>query len=98
MLTDSLNRGDGRVWEGNRILGQDEVLYPTCGHDVTNLERFVVFSPSVEFIHHDVKFTGLVYFCMDDMRAIRTVIDTLRIPSLETRVRRLFVDTFCCRR
>jgi Rapamycin-insensitive companion of mTOR, N-term len=30
--------------------------------------------------------TGLMYFCMDDMRAIRSLVDTLRIPSLETRV------------
>ncbi|KAF9781640.1 Rapamycin-insensitive companion of mTOR, N-term-domain-containing protein [Thelephora terrestris] len=29
--------------------------------------------------------SGLIYFCMDDMKAIKTVIDTLRIPSLETR-------------
>ena len=28
-----------------------------------------------------------MYFCMDDMRAIRSLIDTLRIPSLDTRVR-----------
>jgi hypothetical protein len=27
-----------------------------------------------------------MYFCMDDMRAIRSLIDTLRIPSLEPRV------------
>jgi hypothetical protein len=31
--------------------------------------------------------TGLMYFCMDDMRAIRSLIDTLRIPSLEPRVK-----------
>jgi rapamycin-insensitive companion of mTOR len=30
---------------------------------------------------------GLIYFCMDDLRAIRALVDTLRIPSLETRVR-----------
>ncbi|KAF8158105.1 Rapamycin-insensitive companion of mTOR, N-term-domain-containing protein [Crassisporium funariophilum] len=29
--------------------------------------------------------SGLMYFCMDDMRAIRSLIDTLRIPSLDTR-------------
>ncbi|KAF9046606.1 Rapamycin-insensitive companion of mTOR, N-term-domain-containing protein [Panaeolus papilionaceus] len=29
--------------------------------------------------------SGLMFFCMDDMRAIRSLIDTLRIPSLETR-------------
>ncbi|KIK69496.1 hypothetical protein GYMLUDRAFT_33864 [Collybiopsis luxurians FD-317 M1] len=29
--------------------------------------------------------SGLMYFCMDEMRAIRSLIDTLRIPSLETR-------------
>ncbi|KAF8272211.1 Rapamycin-insensitive companion of mTOR, N-term-domain-containing protein [Lactarius quietus] len=29
--------------------------------------------------------SGLMYFCMDDMRAIRSLIDTLRIPSLEPR-------------
>jgi rapamycin-insensitive companion of mTOR (Rictor)-like putative scaffolding protein len=33
------------------------------------------------------KYQGLMYFCMDDMRAIRSLIDTLRIPSLEPRVR-----------
>ena len=27
-----------------------------------------------------------MFFCMDDMRAIRSLIDTLRIPSLENRV------------
>ncbi|KAF5385668.1 hypothetical protein D9757_005476 [Collybiopsis confluens] len=29
--------------------------------------------------------SGLMYFCMDEMRAIRSLVDTLRIPSLETR-------------
>ncbi|KAG8875681.1 hypothetical protein FRB97_004816 [Tulasnella sp. 331] len=29
--------------------------------------------------------SGLLYLCMDDMRAIRSVIDTLSIPSLDTR-------------
>jgi hypothetical protein len=29
---------------------------------------------------------GLMFFCLDDMRAIRSLIDTLTIPSLETRV------------
>jgi len=33
------------------------------------------------------KYQGLMYFCMDDMRAIRSLIDTLRIPSLEPRVK-----------
>ncbi len=27
-----------------------------------------------------------MYLCMNDMMAIRTMVDTLRIPSLETRV------------
>ena len=49
--------------------------------------------PFIKFAHHDIKFTGLIYFCMDGMKAIRTVIDTLRIPSLETRVR-WFSPTF----
>lgn len=34
-----------------------------------------------------LSFIGLMYFCMDNMRAIRALIDTLRIPSLESRVR-----------
>ena len=34
-----------------------------------------------------------MYFCMDDMRAIRSLIDTLRIPSLDTRVRILLCLT-----
>ncbi|KAJ3802454.1 Rapamycin-insensitive companion of mTOR, N-term-domain-containing protein [Lentinula aff. detonsa] len=29
--------------------------------------------------------SGLMYFCMEDMRAIRSLVDTLRLPSLETR-------------
>ncbi|KAK0188086.1 Rapamycin-insensitive companion of mTOR, N-term-domain-containing protein [Armillaria mellea] len=29
--------------------------------------------------------SGLMYFCMHDMRALRSVIETLRIPSVETR-------------
>lgn len=29
---------------------------------------------------------GLMYLCMDNMRAISSIINTLRIPSLETRV------------
>ncbi|KIY71243.1 hypothetical protein CYLTODRAFT_140340 [Cylindrobasidium torrendii FP15055 ss-10] len=29
--------------------------------------------------------SGLMYFCMEDMRALRSIIDTLRIPSLESR-------------
>ncbi|TFK61396.1 hypothetical protein BDN72DRAFT_805030 [Pluteus cervinus] len=36
--------------------------------------------------------SGLLYFCMDDMRAIRALVDTLRIPSLETR--EVIVDMF----
>jgi len=87
VFIDSINRSDRRVWEGSRVLRQDEGLYQGGGHDVTNLERFVLFLLFVKFVYHYVKFTGLIYFCMDDMRAIRTVIDTLRIPSLETRVR-----------
>ena len=30
--------------------------------------------------------SGLIYLCMDDMLALRSMISTLRIPSLETRV------------
>ena len=86
---DSVDWSDRRVRQRARILGQSESLHQSCGHDVTNLERFVVFFLIVKFTHHDVKFTGLIYFCMDSMRAIRTVIDTLRIPSLETRVWKL---------
>jgi Rapamycin-insensitive companion of mTOR, N-term len=37
---------------------------------------------------------GLMYFCMDDMRAIRSLVDTLRIPSLETRVGFLFLAPY----
>jgi rapamycin-insensitive companion of mTOR len=37
---------------------------------------------------------GLMYFCMDDMRAIKSLIDTLRIPSLESRVKTLFLVTY----
>ncbi|KAJ3825070.1 Rapamycin-insensitive companion of mTOR, N-term-domain-containing protein [Lentinula raphanica] len=29
--------------------------------------------------------SGLMYFCMEEMRAIRSLVDTLRLPSLETR-------------
>ncbi|KAJ7459908.1 Rapamycin-insensitive companion of mTOR, N-term-domain-containing protein [Mycena latifolia] len=36
--------------------------------------------------------SGLMYFCMDNMRAIRSLIDTLRIPSLETR--EIILDMF----
>ncbi|KAF8349461.1 Rapamycin-insensitive companion of mTOR, N-term-domain-containing protein [Amanita rubescens] len=36
--------------------------------------------------------SGLIYYCMDNMRAIRSVIDTLRIPSLETR--EIILDLF----
>ncbi|KAG7088365.1 hypothetical protein E1B28_012368 [Marasmius oreades] len=40
--------------------------------------------------------SGLMYFCMDDMRAIRSLVDTLRIPSLETRdiIINMFFDLF----
>lgn len=33
-----------------------------------------------------ISLLGLMYFCMDNMRAIRSIVDTLRIQSLETRV------------
>ncbi|KAJ7761527.1 Rapamycin-insensitive companion of mTOR, N-term-domain-containing protein [Mycena maculata] len=36
--------------------------------------------------------SGLMYFCMDNMRAIRSLIDTLRIPSLDTR--EIILDMF----
>ncbi|KAF9004644.1 Rapamycin-insensitive companion of mTOR, N-term-domain-containing protein [Cyathus striatus] len=36
--------------------------------------------------------SGLMYFCMDDMHAIRSLIGTLRIPSLETR--EIILDMF----
>lgn len=29
--------------------------------------------------------SGLMYFCMEDQRAIKSIVDTLRIPSLDTR-------------
>jgi hypothetical protein len=92
VVIDSIDWSDGRIREGYRILGPREGLHQGRGYDVTDLERFVVFSSFVEFPHHDVKFIGLIYFCMDGMKAIRTVIDTLRIPSLETRVLRLFIS------
>ena len=56
-------------------MGWDEGLHKGCGRDVANLERFVIFV--VGSTHHGVKFTGLAYFCMNGMRAIRPVIDTL---------------------
>ncbi|KAF8195553.1 Rapamycin-insensitive companion of mTOR, N-term-domain-containing protein [Pholiota molesta] len=36
--------------------------------------------------------SGLMFFCLDDMRAIRSLIDTLTIPSLETR--EIILDMF----
>ncbi|KAG5353197.1 hypothetical protein C0989_009378 [Termitomyces sp. Mn162] len=36
--------------------------------------------------------SGLMYFCMDDMRAIRSIVDTLRIPSLDSR--EIILDMF----
>ncbi|KIJ64502.1 hypothetical protein HYDPIDRAFT_175469 [Hydnomerulius pinastri MD-312] len=36
--------------------------------------------------------SGLMYFCMDDQRAIKSIVDTLRIPSLETR--EIILDMF----
>lgn len=87
MSVDGVDWSDRRLREGSRIFGSREGLHQSCGHDATNLERFVVFLSLIESTHHHVKFTGLIYFCMDDMKAIKTVIDTLRIPSLETRVR-----------
>ncbi|CAK5284163.1 unnamed protein product, partial [Mycena citricolor] len=36
--------------------------------------------------------SGLMYFCLDNMRAIRSLIDTIRIPSLETR--EIVIDMF----
>ena len=86
MSIDSVDRSYGRIREGPRILGPGEGLHQGCGHDATNLERFVPSLSLVGFAHHDVKFIGLIYFSMDNMKAIKTVIDTLRIPSLETRV------------
>ncbi|KAF9475644.1 hypothetical protein BDN70DRAFT_883456 [Pholiota conissans] len=35
---------------------------------------------------------GLMFFCMDDMRAIRSLVDTLTIPSLDTR--EIILDMF----
>lgn len=40
--------------------------------------------------------SGLMYFCMDNMLAIRSIVNTLRIPSLETRVRcAILLDGLC---
>ncbi|KAG6812566.1 hypothetical protein H0H92_002218 [Tricholoma furcatifolium] len=36
--------------------------------------------------------SGLMYFCMDNMRAIRALVDTLRIPSLDSR--EIILDMF----
>ena len=36
---------------------------------------------------------GLMYFCINDKIAIKTVVDCLRIPSLETRVRSLVLNS-----
>ncbi|KAF9077790.1 Rapamycin-insensitive companion of mTOR, N-term-domain-containing protein [Rhodocollybia butyracea] len=40
--------------------------------------------------------SGLMYFCMDGMRAIRSLVDTLKIPSLETReiILNMFFEIF----
>jgi Rapamycin-insensitive companion of mTOR, N-term len=54
-----------------------------CMH-VSDLEWYV---DSLSGFVQLTKYPGLMYFCMDDMRAIRSLIDTLRIPSLEPRVR-----------
>ncbi|KAH0832008.1 Rapamycin-insensitive companion of mTOR, N-term-domain-containing protein [Lanmaoa asiatica] len=35
---------------------------------------------------------GLMYFCMDDQRAIKSIVNTLRIPSLDTR--EIILDMF----
>ena len=37
-----------------------------------------------------------MYFCMEEMRAIRSLVDTLRLPSLETRVRLCKLDVDPC--
>ncbi|KAG1745997.1 Rapamycin-insensitive companion of mTOR, N-term-domain-containing protein [Suillus paluster] len=40
--------------------------------------------------------SGLMYFCLEDQHAIKSIVDTLRIPSLETReiVLDMFFDLF----
>ena len=48
---------------------------------------------SGEYIHSILdlilRAAGLMYLCMNDMLAIRTLVDTLRVPSLDLRVRSL---------
>jgi rapamycin-insensitive companion of mTOR len=48
--------------------------------------RYLIFYKESKQLYFLPVMTGLIYFCMDNMLAIRSLIDTLRIPSLQTRV------------
>ncbi|EKM79491.1 hypothetical protein AGABI1DRAFT_120880 [Agaricus bisporus var. burnettii JB137-S8] len=50
---------------------------------VDHAERMRGCSKVIQLMLHS--WSGLMYFAINDMQAIRSVIDTLRIPSLETR-------------
>lgn len=75
-----------RIWEGPRSCRTYERVCEGCAVDATYMEWCVMLlsfnSPYSDIVH----LLGLMFFCLDDMRAIRSLIDTLTIPSLETRV------------
>lgn len=73
------------LWERSRPRGSNEGMCQGYSADVENLEWYVhVWLVTWLKLIND--WPGLMYFCMDNMSAIRSLIDTLRIPSLETRV------------
>lgn len=52
-----------------------------------DLERWVIITNPAELYSSSVFVIGLMYFCSHGMRAIRSLVDVIRLPSLETRVR-----------
>ncbi|XP_006462786.1 hypothetical protein AGABI2DRAFT_186649 [Agaricus bisporus var. bisporus H97] len=59
------------------------IITDAYGKGVDHAERMRGCSKVIQLMLHS--WSGLMYFAINDMQAIRSVIDTLRIPSLETR-------------
>ena len=76
----------GCLWEGTRACRTDASLFKinTANDAILEWCGYLLSPPCSNIWANEA--IGLMYLAINDMQAIRSVIDMLRIPSLETRV------------